>query len=151
MAKPHPAAHVSLPPHLPHEGETPVRILLVEDNSANALVAGLFLEQMGYAHDQAENGREAVEAYETGRYGLILMDLQMPEMDGYEATRRIRQIEAETGKTPVPIVALTAHALSGDREACLAAGMDDYMSKPFKPEELRACLARLIAPPPPAA
>ncbi|UDF05134.1 response regulator [Asticcacaulis sp. AND118] len=150
MAKPHPAADPAYAPHLPHEGAA-VRILLVEDNPANALVAGLFLEQMGYEHDQAGNGREAVESYGTGQYGLILMDLQMPEMDGYEATRRIRHIEAESGKTPVPIVALTAHALSGDREACLAAGMDDYMSKPFKPDELRACLARLIAAPPPAA
>ncbi|MFN3808428.1 response regulator [Asticcacaulis sp.] len=150
MAKPHPASHSPLSSLSPSAAGA-VRILLVEDNPANALVAGLFLEQMGYEHDRAENGREALESFAAGHYGLVLMDLQMPEMDGYEATRRIRAMERDTGRAAVPIVALTAHALSGDREACLAAGMDDYLSKPFKPEELRACLTRLTGVPRPAA
>ncbi|BBF80054.1 response regulator [Asticcacaulis excentricus] len=150
MAKPYPASPLNLSP-LTQTGEGPIRILVVEDNPANALVASLFLEQMGYAHDRAENGREAIEAYQAGRYGLILMDLQMPEMDGYEATRRIRALERETGRAAVPIVALTAHALSGDREACLLAGMDAYLSKPFRPDELQACLERLTAARPPVA
>ncbi|ADU12989.1 response regulator [Asticcacaulis excentricus] len=150
MAKPHPALPLNLSP-VTQAGEGSIRILVVEDNPANALVASLFLEQMGYAHDRVENGREALEAFETGRYGLILMDLQMPEMDGYEASRRIRALERETGRMAVPIVALTAHALSGDREACLLAGMNEYLSKPFKPDELQACLERLTVAKPPVA
>ncbi|MDC7683549.1 response regulator [Asticcacaulis sp. BYS171W] len=121
------------------------RILLVEDNPANRLVAGILLERLGYAYDAAEDGEEAVKAFETGAYDIILMDLQMPVMDGYEATRRIRQYERVSRNRPVKIVALTAHALSGDRDACLAAGMDDYMSKPFKPDELQAKLDALTS------
>ncbi len=133
-------------PRLP-QGDA--QILLAEDNPVNQKVTLLQLRNFGHAADVAGNGAEALAALRRRRYALVLMDAQMPEMDGLEATRRIRQAEAlgERGfETRVRIVAMTANAMSGDREACLAAGMDDYLAKPVTPEELRAMLARHFKP-----
>jgi CheY-like chemotaxis protein len=120
------------------------RILLVEDNPVNREVALGMLGIMGCGADLAANGREAIEAVARREYDLILMDCQMPEMDGFEATRKIREWEKKHKPTTTPIIALTAHALEGDRDACLASGMDDYLSKPFDQEQLRLVLGRWL-------
>jgi CheY-like chemotaxis protein len=121
--------------HSLREDRHRVRILLAEDNNVNSRVATVLLERLGYEVVHVENGRLALERYRSERFDVILMDLQMPEMDGIEAVAAIRADEAATG-TRVPIVALTAHAMKGDRERCIAAGMDGYASKPFKSSEL---------------
>jgi signal transduction histidine kinase/DNA-binding response OmpR family regulator len=121
------------------------RILLVEDTVANQKVACAMLARRGYRVDVANNGQEAIEILQKVPYGLILMDCQMPVMDGFEATRRIRDGEAGQGKTNVPIVAMTANAMVGDREQCLAAGMDDYLSKPIAVDELSAKIERWLS------
>jgi signal transduction histidine kinase/ligand-binding sensor domain-containing protein/ActR/RegA family two-component response regulator len=116
------------------------RVLLAEDNAVNQKVAGRLLEALGYECDVAADGQAAYDAWASGRYDLILMDCQMPVMDGYEATRQIRA--AETDGTCIPIVALTAHAMKGANEECIAAGMNDYLSKPIDRQRLGECLAR---------
>ena len=114
------------------------RILLAEDNAMNQKLAVRLLEKLGYSTEIVGNGREAVEAVTAGGFDIVLMDVQMPELDGLEATRRIRA----QAPTPRPwIVAMTANAMEGDREACLAAGMDGYISKPIRPEALAEALA----------
>jgi PAS domain S-box-containing protein len=121
----------------------PRRVLLVEDNAVNRKVAQHQLEKLGCEVGVAANGVEAVAAWESGAWQMILMDCQMPVMDGFEATRAIRAREGARRRTP--IVALTANAMQGDREACLAAGMDDYLAKPFAPAALRAAVERWTA------
>ncbi len=122
-----------------------LRILLAEDNAVNQKVACHLLEKWGHSVQIAANGREAVLAVETGEFDVVLMDVQMPEVSGLEATERIRRNEESTD-LHLPIVAMTAHAMKGDRERCLQAGMDDYVSKPIQPEELRAALQRVAGP-----
>ena len=144
-----------------HSSQNLGRILVAEDNSVNQRVAIRMLERLGYRADAVGNGLEAVEAMTHIPYTAIFMDCQMPEMDGFEATRRIRELEA-SGNNPsdlplcplplasppspshIPIIAMTANALEGDRERCLAVGMDDYLPKPVKSEDLRAVLHRVL-------
>ncbi|MHB9027250.1 MAG: response regulator [Candidatus Latescibacterota bacterium] len=121
----------------------PARILLVEDNPVNQELGFAMLTSFGCKVEIASNGREAVEAFSKTSFDLIFMDCQMPEMDGFEATRAIREMESPEGRHAL-IVALTAHAMEGDREVCLNAGMDDYLSKPFNMEMLRSVLERWV-------
>ena len=117
-----------------------VRILLVEDNPVNQKVALRILERAGHRADAVGNGLEALVALEKVPYDMVLMDVQMPEMDGFEATRFLRAREA--GKDRVPVIAMTAHAMKGDRENCIRAGMDDYVAKPIQPKELISVIDR---------
>jgi len=119
-------------------------ILLVEDNKINQRIAMLNLQKLGYAIDLAENGEEALSKYMQKRYDLVFMDVQMPVMDGLEATARIREYEHLASRKPVYIIAMTANAMSGDREICLTAGMNDYISKPFRSEELRRIISHWL-------
>jgi CheY-like chemotaxis protein len=116
----------------------PLRLLLAEDNPVNQKLALRLLERMGYEATIANNGLEAIAAYESAPFDVILMDVQMPELDGLEATRRIRA--RWPGDAGPRIVAMTANAMEGDREACLEAGMDDYIAKPIRPEALGKAL-----------
>ena len=118
------------------------RVLLAEDNEINQRITKRLIEKLGFPVDAVANGRQAVEAAGKKNYGLILMDCQMPEMDGFEATAVIRNRERNTRHTP--ICALTANAMAGDRERCLAAGMDDYITKPISPEKLQEAVDRWI-------
>jgi CheY-like chemotaxis protein len=122
-------------------------VLLVEDNLINQKVALHQLGRLGYAAHVASNGEEALKALALHDYALVLMDCQMPLLDGFEATRRIRDAERASGGHRLPVVAMTANAAEGDRERCLAAGMDDYLSKPIVRETLAALLRQYIAPP----
>ena len=117
----------------------PLRILLAEDNAVNRKLAIRLLANMGYSTDVAENGLEAIEALEKKEFDVVLMDVQMPELDGLGATRQIR---TRWPDRPVHIVAMTANAMAGDRDLCIAAGMNDYVSKPIRPPELAEALAR---------
>jgi CheY-like chemotaxis protein len=130
----------------------PLRILMAEDNRINQRVGQMRLEKQGHTVVMAANGREALEALEASRFDLVLMDVQMPEMDGLEATTLLRRREEGSGRR-IPIIALTASAMKGDRERCLEAGMDGYVSKPLQPDELLQVMREVLsaAEPPPVA
>ena len=121
-------------------------ILLAEDNPVNQEVASVMLQRLGVAMKIANNGQEALDLICFEHFDLVLMDCQMPVMDGFEATARIRARENELGLPPLPVIALTANAISGDREHCLSRGMDDYLSKPFSQQQLYELLARWLRP-----
>jgi signal transduction histidine kinase/CheY-like chemotaxis protein/ligand-binding sensor domain-containing protein len=123
------------------EGDSPLRVLLAEDNVVNQKLAIGLLQRLGHSVVLAATGLEAVEAFSREPFDIVLMDVQMPELNGYEATQRMRERERDSA-AHVPIVALTANAMKGDRELCLASGMDDYLSKPIRKDELRQMLTR---------
>jgi CheY-like chemotaxis protein/nitrogen-specific signal transduction histidine kinase len=118
-----------------------LRVLLAEDNKVNQLLAVALLRKRGYDVTVADNGREAVDLVRRATFDVVLMDVQMPDVDGFEATSMIRAMESETSRR-LPIIAVTAHAMEGDRQRCLDAGMDDYVSKPMDPEKLEAAIQR---------
>jgi CheY-like chemotaxis protein len=120
------------------------RVLLVEDNPTNQLVALAILKKLGVQANSAANGKEAIASLRANRYDLVLMDVQMPEMDGMEATRIIRSGEGAVLDAKIPIIAMTANAMQGDHESCLAAGMDDYLAKPVTPAALATMLNRWL-------
>jgi CheY-like chemotaxis protein len=126
------------------DARPPARVLLVEDRPVNQHVGIEMLRRFNVDVVLAEDGQQAVERTQQERFDLILMDNQMPVMDGLTATRRIRELEQERGGLRTPIVALTAHAMSGDRERCLEAGMDDYVSKPFRISDIERVLAEWL-------
>lgn len=136
-----PRVHAGLDAHLRRH-----RVLVVEDNPVNRLVACATLEKAGYRVEVATNGLEAVAAVRDDEFQLILMDIQMPEMDGLEATRVIRALEMEQERRPLPIIALTAHALEEERERCMKAGMNDFLAKPFRAEDLLGLLEHWTRP-----
>jgi two-component system sensor histidine kinase/response regulator len=119
-------------------------ILVAEDNRVNRLVVERMLSKQGYRVHCEENGKRAFEAFARAHFDAVLMDIQMPEMDGYEAAIKMRELEQQENRNPIPIVALTAHAMAEDRSRCLAAGMNDHLSKPLRSEALRATLERLL-------
>ena len=129
--------------------ETPVareglHLLLAEDNDVNQRIGVAMLRRLGHSVLVVENGRDAVEAVRAGAFDVVLMDVQMPEMSGFDATRAIREPWSADTARHVPIVALTAHAMEGDRARCLEAGMDDYLTKPLTINALAAALARAV-------
>jgi CheY-like chemotaxis protein/HPt (histidine-containing phosphotransfer) domain-containing protein len=124
-----------------------VRVLVAEDNVVNQKIALRQLKKLGYSADAVANGLEAVDAVGRIPYDIVLMDCQMPELDGYEATRRIRQLEESEprpGRPPVYVIAMTANALEGNRESCMGVGMNDFVSKPVRLPELQAVLRRAV-------
>jgi CheY-like chemotaxis protein/HPt (histidine-containing phosphotransfer) domain-containing protein len=134
-------------PEVPAPAAPAGKLLIVEDNAVNQKVALGIVKQLGFEADLAVHGLNALEALGHDRYDAVLMDCQMPVMDGYQATREIRLREG--GRRRLPIIAFTANADQGDRERCLEAGMDDYITKPVRPDELRTTIERWVRPPEP--
>jgi CheY-like chemotaxis protein len=135
------ASPVLVTRHTLRENSPGLRILLVEDNAVNQMLAVRLLEKRGHTVTVAGNGKEALSALEKDSVDLVLMDVQMPVMDGFQATAAIREKEKMSGNH-LPIIAMTAHAMAGDRERCLEAGMDDYITKPIRLQELNELLVR---------
>ena len=133
------------PPVVAPKGDFSGQVLLVEDNPVNLGVVQKALSKLGLKCETAGDGSEALARFQQQRFDLIFMDCQMPVMDGYEATRQIRLLESAVGRTPTAIVAMTANAMAGDREKCIAAGMDDYLAKPVSLEHLRECVSAWLA------
>ena len=141
LSTPDPGSGVSEKASSDSQPGEPLRILMAEDNAINQRVGKLILQRAGYDIDLVSDGNEALEAHRAKPYDLILMDCQMPTMDGFEASRQIRMLEH-----PQPvIIAVTANALVGERERCLNAGMDDYLSKPFQAEQLVSVVKKWVA------
>ena len=144
LLKPGPPQQASLiTRHSLREERNRARILLVEDNAVNLALALRLLQKRGFQVTTAGNGREALATLEKEHFELVLMDVQMPEMDGFEATAFIRERERSSGRH-IPIIAMTAHALKGDEERCLSAGMDAYTTKPIRPNELFATIEKIL-------
>lgn len=118
------------------------KILVVEDNLVNQKVIRIILERGGYHYEIAQDGLEAIEKYQSDKYDLVLMDCQMPNLDGLSASIKIRELESIDKKSRCSIVAMTANAMKGDRERCLAAGMDDFLAKPFKSQDLISIISQ---------
>jgi len=129
--------------HTLREQRRTFSFLVAEDNPVNQKLIARLLEKRGHTVVLAQNGREALEALEKRHFDIVLMDVQMPEMDGFEATKRIREKEQASG-THQPIIALTAHAMQGDEERCLAGGMDGYVTKPIKLEDLFSVIEKVV-------
>jgi CheY-like chemotaxis protein len=129
----------------PSEIASGLRVLLAEDNPVNQMVGVKQLKKLGCVVDVVKNGLEAVEAWQKGKYQAILMDCEMPELNGYEAARKIRELETAQNMSPVRIIAMTAHAMQGDRERCLAAGMNDYVARPVESKALKEALGKVPA------
>ncbi len=146
ITAPHAARPANVPAPRPKATPQSLRILLAEDNAVNQKLALRQLQKLGYAAQAVGNGAEVLQEFQRVSYDVILMDCQMPELDGYEVTRRIREFEKQSGarRTPVYIIAITAHALEGDREHCLSAGMNDYLTKPLHIAQLDAALTRAL-------
>jgi CheY-like chemotaxis protein len=123
------------------------RVLLAEDNKLNQVVAAGTLQKLGYTVEIVDGGIDAVEACKRSDFDAVLMDVMMPDMDGYEATSRVRAYEATLGDRHVPIIGLSARAMDGDREIALAAGMDDYLTKPLREDLVKEALLRWIGAP----
>ena len=126
--------------------DKPCKILLVDDYEANLMIAGMYLDSFGLPHDIARSGFEALDKVGQYQYGAILMDIHMPDMDGLETTRRIREMEILSGRSHQPVIALTAHPYAGNSMDCQAAGMNWYIVKPFNPDELRNILLQYVEP-----
>ena len=120
------------------------KILLVEDNEVNRTVISLQLSTLGYEIETAENGVEGLSKWKDGRYDLVLTDCHMPEMDGFELTRKLRKLESTEGRTRGPVIAITANAMPGEAERCVKEGMDDYLLKPVRLDELSDTLRKWI-------
>jgi CheY-like chemotaxis protein len=136
-----PASPGSFVPSEPCGPEAKLCILLAEDNIVNQKIIRTLLERAGHSVEVAPNGRVALAAHQRQEFDLVLMDIQMPEMDGFEAVARIREAERTSGRH-TPVIALTAHAMAEDRDRCIAAGMDDYVSKPVQKQQLFEAIQR---------
>ena len=132
---------------MPRYSSPHVRILLVEDDAVSQFLVKRYLEKFGYTVVCVENGQKALEALKEERFECVLMDIRMPEMDGLEATRRIRDADSPVIDSEVPIIALTGYAMKGDRERFLDAGMDGYLSKPIELDELAGAIVRFVLEP----
>jgi CheY-like chemotaxis protein len=144
LCQPNDIPGMVLRPMVPFSEKKQQRILIAEDNPANKKLALKMVRQFGYSADGCTNGKEALTALETMNYHLVLMDIQMPVMDGLEATRHIRSPESKVRNRAVKIIAMTAYAMKGDKERCLEAGMDAYVAKPIEPIELRSAIAKQL-------